>query len=163
LPTSIAGVSPANDTFQVSNAAAGTLSYSISVDEPWLSVSPANGTSSGEWDTITVSYSTALLRPGTYTASIQVTAPNAVHSPQSIPVTVVIQPDPGDLNGDGYIDARDVSVLVGCMTGEAVVQTDPNCQAADMDHDGDVDQSDFGLLQRCLAGRGYVPNPHCAD
>jgi hypothetical protein len=72
------------------NSGGGTLSYSISVDQSWLSCSPASGTSTGEQDAITVSYSTASLSLGTYSATITISDPAAGNSPQTIPVSLTV-------------------------------------------------------------------------
>ncbi|HOJ55837.1 MAG TPA: hypothetical protein PLI64_14915 [Phycisphaerae bacterium] len=151
-------------TLTVKNVGANTLNYSITVDKGWLSVNPVSGTSTGEEDAITVSYTTAGLQPGTYTAMITVADANASNSPQGIPVTLTIwePPQPGDLNGDRYVDVQDVRIFVGCMTGANSEPVATECQKADMDSDGDVDQSDFGLLQRCFSGTA-LGDPHCAD
>jgi hypothetical protein len=72
----IEGQNLSGDTFQVRNSGIGTLDYSISDNKTWLSVSPTGGSSTGEWDTINVNYSTTSLTVGTYTAVITVSAPN---------------------------------------------------------------------------------------
>jgi len=89
-PTTDEGSSPANDSFTVSNSGDGTLEYSITDDASWLSVSPTSGTSTGEADTITVSYSTASLEAGTYNATITVSDPDATNNPQTIAVTLTV-------------------------------------------------------------------------
>jgi uncharacterized membrane protein len=89
----LAGQSPASQSFTVANAGTGTLSYAISDDQAWLSVSPATGTSSGELDTITVSYATSGLAPGTYGATITVGGGTGVTS-KTIPVGLTVTPAP---------------------------------------------------------------------
>ena len=84
------GTNPTNNTLSVSNAGGGTLSYTISDDASWLSCSPASGTSTGELDTITVTYSTSGLAAGIYTAAITIAASGASNSPQTIPVTLTV-------------------------------------------------------------------------
>jgi regulation of enolase protein 1 (concanavalin A-like superfamily) len=88
----VAGTNPANETIVVSNAGGGTLSYTIADDASWLSCSPVSGTSTGELDTIAVSYSTSGLAVGTYTATISITASGASNSPQTVPVTLTVNP-----------------------------------------------------------------------
>ncbi|UCC94482.1 MAG: polysaccharide deacetylase family protein, partial [Candidatus Omnitrophota bacterium] len=56
-PSTTEGSDPPDQTFNVWNSGGGTLNYFISVSESWLSCSPASGTSTGELDPITVSYS----------------------------------------------------------------------------------------------------------
>src|SRR5690606_31757290 len=55
----------------------------------WMSVAPTSGSSTGEADTITVTYTTTALAVGTYTATIVVSG-NAPNSPRTIPVTLTI-------------------------------------------------------------------------
>ncbi len=91
-PSCTEGANASNQTFIVQNAGSGTLSYSITDDASWLSVSPVSDTSTGEEDTITVTYSTSSLGAGTYTATITISAAGAGNSPQTIPVTLTVNP-----------------------------------------------------------------------
>jgi GH25 family lysozyme M1 (1,4-beta-N-acetylmuramidase) len=160
--TILAGQNAPDNGFTIANTGGGTLNYTITVDAAWLSVSPTSGTSTGEADPISVSYSTALLDIGTYAGTIQIAASNSTNSPQTVVVTLTVNPVPGDLDRNGNIDFADVNIFQDCMTGPGASPPAPNCQAADIDHDGDVDQSDFGILQRCLSGTGHHPDPACA-
>ncbi len=47
------GVNAASETFTVRNVGAGTMTYTISNNVPWLLTQPATGVSTGEYDTIT--------------------------------------------------------------------------------------------------------------
>jgi hypothetical protein len=84
----IQGANAPSQSFQVSNSGGGTLSYTISDNQNWLSCSPASGTSTGESDTVTVSYNTSGLTAGTYNATITISASGA--SSQTIPVTLAV-------------------------------------------------------------------------
>ena len=84
------GVNPANQTFTVTNSGDGTLRYNISGSIPWLSLSPANGTSTDQSDIITVSYLTAGLLHGTYSGIITVSDPQATNNPQTIAVALTV-------------------------------------------------------------------------
>ena len=90
----VAGTNAPAQTFSVWNSGAGTLNYSISVDQGWLSCNPANGTSTGEQDAIAVSYSTASLSLGTYSATITISDPAASNTPQPIPVSLTVTAAP---------------------------------------------------------------------
>ena len=79
-----------NQSFQVWNSGGGTLSYSISDNATWLSCTPTSGTSTGEHDTIIVSYTTSGLSSGDYSATITVSASGASNSPQTIPVSLTV-------------------------------------------------------------------------
>ena len=61
-PSCVQGQNAADQSFTVQNTGGGTLSYTISKNAAWLSVTPASGTSTGEQDTIAVNYATS--RPG---------------------------------------------------------------------------------------------------
>jgi hypothetical protein len=89
------GSNASRQSFQVSNSGGGTLSYSINDDASWLSCSRASGTSTGESDTITVSYRTSGLAVGTYSATITITAAGASNSPQTIPVSLTVSQPSG--------------------------------------------------------------------
>jgi len=84
------GSNAQSQTFTVRNTGGGTLNYSISDNSNWLSVSPSSGTSTGEQDTITVSYATSGLSAGSYSATITVTDTNASNSPQTISVSLAV-------------------------------------------------------------------------
>ncbi|HPD32420.1 MAG TPA: hypothetical protein PLL20_20700 [Phycisphaerae bacterium] len=91
-PSCTQGSNASNQTFTVTNSGIGTLSYTISDNQAWLSCTPTSGTSAGEADTITVSYSTSGLSAGTYNATITVSDPNASNNPQTIAVTLTVNP-----------------------------------------------------------------------
>ncbi len=89
-PSCTQGSNASNQTFTVSNSGGGMLSYSISDNVSWLSCSPASGTSTGEVDTITVTYSTSSLSAGTYNGTITISDPNATNNPQTIAVALTV-------------------------------------------------------------------------
>jgi hypothetical protein len=53
-------------SFEIWNAGAGQLNYSLSVSESWVSVSPLSGNSTGEHDAITVEVDTTGLPSGSF-------------------------------------------------------------------------------------------------
>ena len=58
---------------------------------------------------------------------------------------------PGDLNGDGLVDSRDIQSFIKCWTGGSA--TTSGCQCADMNGDGVLDSTDLALLvARLLTG-----------
>jgi len=91
-PSCTQGSNASSQTFTVRNSGTGSLSYSISDNQTWLSESPTSGTSTGEQDTITVTYSTSGLSAGTYNATITVSDPNASNNPQTVAVTLTVNP-----------------------------------------------------------------------
>ncbi|MBI5117210.1 M6 family metalloprotease domain-containing protein, partial [Candidatus Poribacteria bacterium] len=87
------GQDAAAQSFEVWNSGMGTLAYTITSDVAWLTCNPVSGTSTGEHDTLAVSYGTAALLRGTYRATITISSASATNTPQTIPVTLtVIQP-----------------------------------------------------------------------
>ncbi|MEZ6093006.1 MAG: hypothetical protein R3C03_02040 [Pirellulaceae bacterium] len=89
-PTAYEGSSHGNETFNIDNTGTGTFEYLITDSAGWMSVSPTSGTSIGEVDTITVSFTTSALAQGTYNATITVIDSNASNSLQTIAVTLTI-------------------------------------------------------------------------
>jgi hypothetical protein len=149
----------------VANAGIGTLSYNISSDAPWLSVSPPSGSSSGLVNTHDLIYSVATLPVGTYDATITITAAGADNSPQTIAVTVVLDPIfiPGDLDGDMDVDQSDFGILQACLTLTGQGDISPACTAANLDHDMDIDQNDMDIFQRCMRGPGVDGDQECVS
>lgn len=166
-PTCTQGQNAADQTFTVQNTGSGTLSYSIGDNVNWLACSPNSGTSTGESDTITVSYATSGLAPGTYNGTITIADPNATNNPQTITVTLTIsdvvpQFAPADFDHDGDVDQADFGHLQECMTGDGIAVTDPDCQNAKLDIDLDVDLHDFEIFAGCLSGPDVPADVNCA-
>jgi probable HAF family extracellular repeat protein len=91
-PSCVKGRNAASQSFTVQNTGGGTLSYTITKNAAWLSVTPASGTSTGEQDTITVNYATSGLAPGKHNATITISAPGATGSPKTIGVPLTVKP-----------------------------------------------------------------------
>lgn len=90
------GVNPGSQALQVCNGGAGTLSYSISDDASWLSVTPASGASTGDPVTHSVAFATASLPLGSYSAQVTVTPASGF--PQIISVTLNVVETPPEVN-----------------------------------------------------------------
>jgi hypothetical protein len=88
------GSNPSSQSIRISNSGEGTLSYSITDDANWLSVSPDSGTSTGGENGHTVSVNTGGLSNGTYTGTITISSSNASNSPQNVNVTLTISEKP---------------------------------------------------------------------
>jgi hypothetical protein len=79
-PTSLAftgtvgGANPAARTVALTNTGGGTLSWSVSDNANWLTVSPGSGATTTETDTLTAAISLSGLAAGTYTGAITVTS-----------------------------------------------------------------------------------------
>lgn len=108
-PSTSQGANAASQQFTIQNTGGGTLSYSITDNVSWLSVTPTSGTSTGEVDTITVNYATSSLAVGTYNATITITAGGATNSPQTIAVTLTVTA-PCDGLGSGNPSGTNLSL-----------------------------------------------------
>ncbi|HEU0025243.1 MAG TPA: LamG-like jellyroll fold domain-containing protein, partial [Thermoleophilaceae bacterium] len=105
------GASPAAQTVNVTNTGGGTLSWTASDNQTWLSVSPVSGTAPG---TISVSTNTSGLAAGTYTGIVTVTAAGASGSPKTVAVTLTVNtappPGTGPVGAWGFDETSGTSV-----------------------------------------------------
>jgi len=121
------GTNAPNNVFQVWNSGKGIMSYNISETSTWLLVSPSSGTSSGEKDDITISYTTDNLATGTYYAIITVTADDADGSPVTIDVALtVIDLSTYLISGTVSGDTQDGVTLTLSGGASVVTTTDTN-------------------------------------
>ena len=105
------GANPAAKTLSVSNAAGGTLSWTASDNQTWLSVSPASGSVAAiSTGSTAVSVSTAGLAAGTYSGTITFTASGATGSPVTVPVTLTVA---GAVTNGGFEGSVSPWVLSG--------------------------------------------------
>lgn len=113
-------------SIQVYNSAgSGTCQYTVSVPATatnWLSTSVAGGSSTGEVDTITLTFDTSGLAVGFYTTTITVKQTNATVQTKSIPVTLNVQEDYGLGLSIGPASMADTasSIAIGDRSGRAV-------------------------------------------
>jgi hypothetical protein len=85
------GVNPPSTPVSISNSGSGTLSYTVSSDQPWLSAAPGSGQAP---QSLMVTATTGSLGPGTYTGHLTVTAAGAQGSPATVTVTFVVSAPP---------------------------------------------------------------------
>ncbi len=92
---SIVGTTPAVQGLQVSNSGVGVLHWTATISSitggDWLTLSPSSGTGGTE---LLASATSAALPVGTYSASITFASAEAVNSPQTVPVMLVVLPTP---------------------------------------------------------------------
>ncbi len=153
-------------TFTVTNVGAGYLEYTISDDAGWLSVSPDTftppGLANGESDQITVTYDTASLLVGTYTATITVSDPNLPPASETIDVRVVVTLARPDFDGDNDVDQMDFAMFQACFSGTGFPATAGFCaDLADLNGDAYVDSIDNTLFEGCASGPGVPFNHDC--
>jgi hypothetical protein len=84
------GSNPTPQTVNIRNTGMGTLNWTVSDDAPWLTVTPSSGTTTTSTNALTVTVNAVALAANTYRATITVTDPRALNSPQQIPVTLVM-------------------------------------------------------------------------
>ena len=85
---------PPPQALEIRNSGGGTLDYQITTDQSWLSVSPDQGSSTGETDTILITVDPVNLGPGAFEGAITITAPPAW--PVKVPVTLIVTRDQGE-------------------------------------------------------------------
>lgn len=116
----VGGANPASQSLSITNTGAGTLNWTASSNQTWLSVSPTSGTAPS---TATVSTNITGLAAGTYNGAITITATGATNTPLSVPVTLTVNAAGGSqliVNG-GFESGTTPWVLSGASrsTGSA--------------------------------------------
>ena len=125
-----------------------------------MSVSPIHGVSTGEVDTLTITYDTTGLSSGSHTAQIDIWDTNASNPVETLIVDVEVG-IPGDFDWDDDVDQEDFGHLQSCLSGPAVPPTF-GCEDANLDGDLDVDQDDVAKFQLCISGPNVPGDPNCA-
>lgn len=101
-----------DQSFDVFNSGEGIFSYTVTETSDWFSVSSADGTITGQVDTITVDYDPTGLGEGIYNGTITVESGDADDgSPQTIDVQLEIQAAPA-------LDASPADLTAECDLGE---------------------------------------------
>jgi hypothetical protein len=83
---------PHDQTITVTNTGGGTLSWTVSENASWLSVTPTSGTTTTETDAVIVSVNTAGLLSATYDAVITLATVAPTVTSQQILVTLILSP-----------------------------------------------------------------------
>lgn len=162
------GSNLADDTFTITAllpSSRGPVNYFITDNAAWLAVTPIQGSSSGEADTLTIEYSTAALAKGSYVGTITIADAWADNSPQTVTINlqVVGAIIPGDFDHDEDVDQEDFAHLQACLTDVAVPPATPTCEDADLDKDNDIDFQDVAAFTSCFTGPGITGDPNCMD
>jgi hypothetical protein len=90
------GSNPAGQTLNITNTGAGTLNWTASSNQTWLSISAASGTAPSS---PTVSADITGLVAGTYNGAITISATGATNTPVTVPVTLTVNPGAGGCTG----------------------------------------------------------------
>src|SRR5262249_51400308 len=85
-----------SQTLNISNTGSGTLNWTASSNQTWLSVSPTSGTAPSA---PSVSVNITGLTAGTYNGAITVSATGATNTPVTVPVTLTVNPSGGGCGG----------------------------------------------------------------
>jgi hypothetical protein len=86
------GANPAGQSLSITNTGGGTLNWTASSNQTWLSVSPTSGTAPSS---ATVSVDITGLAAGTYNGAITISATGATNTPVTLPVTLTVNPTGG--------------------------------------------------------------------
>jgi hypothetical protein len=84
------GANPSSQTLSIWDSGSGTISWSVSDDAAWLSLSPTSGSSTGETDNVIASVDISGMGAGSYSATITISAPGATNTPQTVSVSLTI-------------------------------------------------------------------------
>jgi len=90
---------PAAKPLNVAHVGTGSVSWSASSNAAWLTVSQATGTTT---NTVNVSVNTTGLKAATYNGQITISANGAKNSPQTVEVSLVVNPAPA--SSERFID-----------------------------------------------------------
>jgi hypothetical protein len=74
------GDKPPDQTLEIWNSGAGTLSWEVSEAVAWLSLSPTSGSSTGEKDAVTLSVDISSMTAGDYDAAISISSPEGTRT-----------------------------------------------------------------------------------
>ena len=82
------GTAPAAQSVQVTNSGGGTLAWTATASQSWLTVTPTSGTAP---DSLSIGVSPSSLAAGTYTGNVQIASSGASNTPLTIGVTLTVQ------------------------------------------------------------------------
>ncbi len=119
------GENPPDQVLSVRNCGGGTLSWAITGQPTWLTVSPPTGESDGGVTDVTLSVDSTGLPPGVHSALLVVSDPHAVNSPREVPVSLFLTSVlrvPGEFPTiqagiDASVDGEVVEIADGTYSG----------------------------------------------
>ena len=131
------------------------MSWTLSVDRPWMSASAVTGTMPA---LATLIFSPIQLREGVQHGNVTVSSPGMGSVTVPVTATAVNQRLFCDVNDDGATNAQDVAAVqarVGSVFGG------PNyIPGADLDRDGAINAADVAMARTCEARwphQAYLP------
>jgi hypothetical protein len=133
---------PADQEIQLGNGGDGgtTLDWTVSSDSGWLSITPDNGTTTVEVDTLTVSVDTTGLAAGTHDGELTFTDPAASNNPRTVAVELTLTPE-------GPFTEMEAGFVALMATGSAW---------GDFDGDGDLDLATSGATAWSVSARRTI-------
>ncbi len=149
------GAQAADDTVTVINMGVAPLNYMAGANAAWLSATPTSGKSTGETDTLTVSYDSAGLSRGHHSAAVSVADATALNSPQTVAVDLDVIAF-ADFDSDDDADQQDFGRFQTCLTDFGIPYA-PGCLAGDSNGDGAVDYQDAPAFINCMNGADRPP------
>jgi Subtilase family/Viral BACON domain len=90
------GANPAAQTVNISNIGGGTLNWTVTSNQPWLTPNNTSGTAPSA---LGVSVNIAGLAAGTYNGALSISGTGATNTPVSVPVTLTVNPAGGGCGG----------------------------------------------------------------
>lgn len=121
--TKLAGAGTAS--MEVYNNGTGTSYYTVSVPAgatSWVTSGTSSGNSTGEIDTVVLTFVTSALEPGFYNTTVTVTQTNAPVTVKTVPVTLQVYSDEnqGVAVGPSSMATDPSGVAIGSQAGRAV-------------------------------------------
>ena len=115
------GPNPAPASLTVNNTGAGTLNFTGSTDQTWLTLSPTSATAP---QTLQVNVALGTLTAGAYSGNVTITASGAQGSPTKVPVTFnVTTSTPPPSSGSDWLTYGHDPQRTGNAAGESVITT----------------------------------------
>jgi hypothetical protein len=142
----------------ISNLHAGCMPWTLTEAIPWLTTETPSGNVPGAVKNLV---NVDALTRGIYRDTFTITAPLASNSPKKVAVVLNIWRLHGDMNWDGIIDLRDLSLYVVFMTGGVGGNPRPEYAVGDVNCSGIVDLADVSMMVSYLTGNisGFCGNP----
>ena len=112
----VGGSNPSPQSIDIKNSGGGTLSYAITWNAAWMTVTPQSGSSTGQENRHTVSVNSGGLGQGTYNGTITITSGAAVNSPQQVGVTLQVAAIP-----------TNNEISVSCSPNQGLTGATVNC------------------------------------
>jgi hypothetical protein len=106
---------PSSQYFQIKNYGLGTLNYEFDCEQGWVTILPPSGSSSGEWDAVSVTVNAESLSLGRHFSTVFITSPDADNSPQTLLISVIVN----DEDNPPLIELSETSMNFGASAGVA--------------------------------------------